>query len=156
MEALLVLWDGLRASIGAVLQIGLIAIPIMVLIEFAKTYNWIERITFLTKPITRLLNLSGHAILPLTVGLTFGLILGAGVLIQTAREGNISLRDLFLLNVFLSICHGVIEETMVFVALGINGLLLVGLRFSIALLTTLIVARFFYRNPAEIPQVIRG
>ncbi|NLY55621.1 MAG: nucleoside recognition protein [Firmicutes bacterium] len=156
MEALLVLWDGLRASIGAVLQIGLIAIPIMVLIEFAKTYNWIERITFLTKPITRLLNLSEHAILPLTVGLTFGLILGAGVLIQTAREGNISLRDLFLLNVFLSICHGVIEETMVFVALGINGLLLVGLRFSIALLTTLIVARFFYRNPAEIPQVIRG
>ncbi len=156
MEAFLILWDGLWASFAAVIQIGIIAIPVMVIIEFAKEYHWIEKITFLTKPITKLLNLSEHAIFPLTVGLTFGLILGAGVLIQTAREGNISLRDLFLLNVFLSICHGVVEETMLFVAIGVNGLILVTLRLFLALLVTLVVARVFYRNPVNQPQVIRG
>lgn len=149
MDLLWVLWEGLQDSVASVIQIGLIAIPVMVFIEFAKQYRWLDKISILTKPITRLLDLSEHALFPITVGLTFGLVFGAGVIIQSAREGKISLRDLFIVNLFLSICHGIIDETMVFVAIGVNGFVLIGLRLAMALIVTVVVARVFYRKPLE-------
>jgi len=57
------------------------------------------------------------------VGIIFGIAYGAGVLIEEARSGRLSWKDIFLINVFLSVCHAVVEDTALFMAVGANGLI---------------------------------
>jgi hypothetical protein len=52
------------------------------------------------------------------IGLTLGLTLGAGLLIDKAQTGNIKKRDIFLAVCFLGLAHSVIEDTILILLLG--------------------------------------
>lgn len=102
MDLLLrVAWGGLRS----VVTLGVIVIPLMVLMQLARDYRVLERLLGLFSPFARLLGISRRASLPLVVGLAFGLAYGAGVIVQASREGGLSLKDRFLLVLFLVGCH---------------------------------------------------
>ncbi len=122
----------------------------------------VERVLiFLLKPILKRIGIAEEATTITIVGVTLGLTFGGGLLIQEANKGHVSAKDIFLAMSLLSICHSLIEDTILTSLLGghISGILFVRLIFSLLLIWGLayVVAkcdsktmeRWFMRNKKE-------
>lgn len=142
MDFIMCIKEGFTGSLLSVVSIAKIVIPLMIAIEILKEYKILDVLCDLLSPISKILGISKNAVLPLVVGLILGLAYGAGVIIKTVEEGDISRKDLYLLMIFLIACHSVFEDTLLFVAIGANGWLLIGVRFVIAVIITIIASRF--------------
>ncbi len=140
MDILHILQEASIGSLKTVLTIAKFLIPLMFAIEILKALNILDRLSDFLQPVSKLLGLSKEASFPLLVGLILGLSYGAGVIIKSSKEGNLSKKDLYLLMIFLVTCHSVIEDTLLFVAIGASGWLLLGIRIPLAIILTALVA----------------
>lgn len=133
--------EAFTGALHNVLMMTSIVFSIMILLEIGRDLNLLDKITVFTAPLLRFLGLSRQATFPLVVGLIFGIAYGAGVIIEAAKSGEISWRDLFLVNLFLSSCHAVIEDTALFFAIGADPWIILGGRFLLAVILTYLVSR---------------
>ena len=140
--------NGLLGSLRSVLMIALIIIPIMILIEILRVYSVLEKTYFMVEPLIKLYKLPKEAALPLMAGLIFGLTFGAGLILQAVREGYLSGKDILIIMVFLALCHSLIEDTLLFAALGANAFTLISVRLVFALVITFFVVRLIRDNPS--------
>ncbi len=132
---------GIQTSVLGILQMAVIIIPLMIGIQLLKD---IKALPYLAKglmPFTRLIGATEKTGVTLMAGIVFGIAFGAGVIIQAAKEDNLSKKDLYLVSIFLVICHAVIEDTLIFVPLGINVLPLLLIRILLAILVTALTAK---------------
>lgn len=136
-----VLIEALTGSMNSVWNIARIVFPLMILMEFARKYKVMDWISAGLQPLTRVLGVQRSSAFPLAVGLIFGLAYGSGVIIQSAKEGEMDTRSLTLVSIFLACCHAVVEDTLLFVAVGANGWLLLGLRTIAAFVVTMVISR---------------
>ncbi|MFA5524368.1 MAG: nucleoside recognition domain-containing protein [Tissierellales bacterium] len=136
-----VLKEGATGSISSILNMAKIIIPLMVVIQVLKDLNVLGKLSNNMKPLAKFLGISEDSTFPLIIGLTLGLAYGAGVIINSAKEGNLSKKDLYLVVIFLVACHSVFEDTLLFVAIGANGWLLLGIRVIVALVLTTLAAK---------------
>ena len=136
-----ILLEGVTGGINSIVSIAMIVFPLMILIEFARAYKIMDKISKGLSPITKLFNISDSAAFPLSIGLVFGLAYGSGVIIQSAKEGEIDKRSLVLVSIFLALCHAVVEDTLIFVAVNANGWFLLFIRVFAAFLITFVVSR---------------
>lgn len=74
-------------------------------------------------------------------GLLLGITYGAGILINEAK--NMSKKELLFIATFLSICHSVIEDTLLFVIYGANFGVIVAIRFVWAILIAFFVVKYY-------------
>jgi hypothetical protein len=118
---------------GLMLKIFLIVMPLLMALEWARSRRWFTRAIDSTQPLFRPIGFRPTALFPLLTGIIFGIAYGAGVLIPQARSGELDRRQIFLVTAFLSICHAIIEDTLLFVAVGANGWVIVITRFVAAL-----------------------
>lgn len=133
-----------KASIG-IAQLAVIVIPLMIGIQILKDLKWLDVFSRWMSPITRLLGMKENTSTTLAAGIMFGLAFGAGVMIQAAKEDNVSKKDLTLAFIFLVACHAVIEDTLIFIPLGIPVIPLLLIRLVTAMILTMIVA-FIWRR----------
>ncbi|MDW7729536.1 MAG: nucleoside recognition protein [Dethiobacteria bacterium] len=126
-------------SIG---RIALFLVPIIILIEIARHYRIIEKITGSIRRPLAFLTLPQEAAFPLLGGMFFGIVLGSALIIDYAREGFLKKRDLLLIGIFLSISHSIVEDTFIFAVFGANPLILLGTRTILAIVITRIAAYF--------------
>jgi hypothetical protein len=137
-----ILEEGLLGGIKSVFYIALIVLPLMITMEIGRELNLLEKIAEFCKPLTRWMGTSKESAFPLAVGLVFGLAYGAGVIIQSAKEGNLDKKSLILVSTFLVCCHAVIEDTFILMAIGANGALLLTVRLIAALILTYILSKY--------------
>lgn len=142
MNILVVLQEAIIGSFKSIFGIALIVFPLMMVLEIVKDLNILDRLSAVIRPVSRLFNIPQEAGLPLLAGLIFGITYGAGTIIQSAREGKLTKRDLVVVNTFLVICHAVFEDTMLFVAVGANGYLILLFRLMMAVVVTFLVSRY--------------
>jgi len=143
-----ILVNGLeKAGIG-ILQLALIVIPLMIVIQILKDYKWLTVFSRWMAPVTRGLGMKENTSTTLAAGLLFGLAYGAGVMIQAVKEDGVSRKDTTIAFIFLVACHAVVEDTLIFMPLGIPVLPLLLIRLGVAIVLTLIVA--FIWNRAEV------
>lgn len=126
---------------SAVWQLGVIVIPLMFIIQILKEIHFLDRMASWMRPVTHFLGLPEKASIPLLAGIFFGLAYGAGVILQATEEEHFSRRDLYLMFMFLILCHAVVEDTLLFVPLGVNPWLLLGTRLGAAIVLTVVLAR---------------
>jgi uncharacterized membrane protein len=69
-------------------------------------------------------------------------------MIQAVKEDNVSYKDLTLAFIFLVACHAVIEDTLIFIPLGIPVLPLLIIRLSVAIILTITVAAIWRKAEA--------
>ncbi len=69
-----------------------------------------------------------------------GIVFGSGVIISIANDGTLTKRDLIIVLVFLGICHSIIEDTLIFAALGANWWVMISCRFVLAALAAFAVS----------------
>lgn len=133
-------WEGFLSGIDKIVALWWL-VPLFIGIQLLKDSGWLARVSGKLKPALTPFRLPGDAGLPVAAGLAVGLTYGAGVILQTAEEGKLNRQELTVSCVFLGICHAVVEETILFTALGTNGLLLVGIRFVAGLLFAYLASR---------------
>ncbi|MEG6532412.1 nucleoside recognition domain-containing protein [Caldifermentibacillus hisashii] len=136
---------GLQKAVLGTLQLAMIVIPLMIGIQILKDLKWLDVFTGWMAPVTRGLGMNENTALVLTAGLIFGLAYGAGVLLQAVKEDGVSKKDATLAFIFLVACHAVVEDTLIFVPLGIPVFPLFIIRLCTAIALTLIVSRIWNR-----------
>lgn len=141
-----ILKEAVLGSLSSIINIGVIVIPLMVIMQLGRNYNLIDKISKYFNPLTSKLGMTSKASFPLLVGLIFGISYGAGVLVQSTKEGDLSKEDLTLLATFLIICHAVVEDTLIFAAIGANGWIVIIGRMFIAILITKIMSKYLKRQ----------
>ncbi len=150
MEILYLLATTIADTILNIARLALLLVPVMVLIEIARYYQLIEKLTGRIKGALEFLTLPQEAAFPLLAGLFFGIVLGSALIIDYAREGILKKRDLLLIGIFLSISHSVVEDTLIFAVFGANPIILLTTRTILAIVITRIAASLIDRNsPVE-------
>ncbi|WP_102273839.1 nucleoside recognition domain-containing protein [Cytobacillus massiliigabonensis] len=133
-----------KAGLG-IFQLAIIVIPLMIVIQILKDLKWLAVFSKWMAPVTRMLGMKENTSTTLAAGLLFGLAFGAGVMIQAVKEDGVSKKDVTIAFIFLVACHAVVEDTLIFVPLGIPVLPLLLIRLGVAILLTLIVSFIWNR-----------
>ena len=110
-------------------------------------------------PLLKLLGM-GQEAAPITIiGMTLGLVLGGGLVIQEAKSGKMKPHEIFFSLSLMCIFHSLIEDTAVVMLMGghLSGLLWLRLVFTFALMFLMVKVvnllpenffnRFLFRNP---------
>lgn len=134
---------GLQRAVFGVLQLAVIVIPLMVIIQIAKDLKWLDAFSKAVAPVTRFLGMRENTSMTLASGLLIGLAMGSAVMIQAVEEDGVSKRDVTLAFIFLVACHAVIEDTLIFIPLGIPVWPLFLIRVTTAVVLTIAVAHLW-------------
>jgi Fe2+ transport system protein B len=150
MDWPLILHEILTNSVRITLLLTAIIIPLMIGLALLKDSRLLDRAAGMLQPVMQWLRLSNNAAYPLLAGLFLGIVFGSGVILSFARDGSLTKRDLMLVLVFLGICHSIIEDTVVFMALGANWWILISVRFVLAALAALTVSLIMRPKPGVV------
>ncbi len=122
--------------------IAKILIPLMIAIEILKDTKFINKLSGSIKPVTKFFTISENSGISLLFGITFGLTIGAGAVIQSVKDYDIGKRSIFLVTMFLSMCHAIFEDSILFGSIGANIFILLAARLISAISITFILSRF--------------
>ena len=136
---------GLQKASFGVLQLAMIVIPLMVIIQYLKDKQYLQKFSQKLAPFTKVLGIEPNASMTLVSGLIIGLAFGAGVMIQAVQEDGVSKKDATLVFIFLVACHALVEDTLIFIPLGIPIWPLFFLRLGTAFILTIVVAAIWKR-----------
>ena len=139
------LWEAVTQAGMTVLSMAAIVIPLMVVVEYLREWRLFDRLSARLAPSAGRLGLSGNAAFPLAAGAVLGLSYGSGLIIESAREGRLTRHEAYVLTALLAPCHAIFEDTLLFVPLGVNPFLLLGVRAGGTLLLTLALIRVWQR-----------
>ena len=130
-----------------------IIVPLMIIMELAKAAGFFDWLANKMLPHTQKIGLEKESLLPLLAGLFVGISYGGGILITEAKTGLIAKKQIFLVACFLALCHAIIEDTLLFMAVGANALYFLTTRFLLAVLCTyifsLLINKFNFWNLKE-------
>ena len=115
-------------------QLFLIIVPLTILYEFLKSKQ-----SALAGDRRAFIGISSKGLVPLVTGIVIGITYGAGVIIHSIRSADIGKGEAFLILLYLSVCHAIIEDTLIFVVIGANGIVLASVRFVLATILTYLV-----------------
>lgn len=138
-------------SLKLVIELGLIITVIMVVVEFTQEFRILNRLTALASPVTRLLGLPQAGNLPLLAGTFLGISYGAAIIIDAGRNGSLNSDEIYLINLFLVICHSLVEDTIIWMALGAYIVPVQIARFIAALFICYVSSRLVYHNKHRSP-----
>lgn len=110
----------LSSSLTLTVTIVLIVTALMVLQRVLEEFGWMHRIAHMLSPLMRLFGLpSGCSLLWLT-GNVVGMAYGAAIMIDEVEQGRLTRHEANLVNHHLGVSHSLLEDTMLFVAMGIS------------------------------------
>lgn len=141
------------ASLLGACQLGLklllIIVPLVTIFEVLRHMPVFRHLGRTCDPLMAGMGLSRDAAVPLFTGIFLGIAYGAGIIIRVAQEKRLPKREVFLMGLFLATCHAVVEDTMLFVVIGGNGWIMLGVRLVVAILLTAALARIWQRSSSE-------
>ncbi len=104
---------------GLALRMFLIVVPIMVVMEVLEgTRPFRAFVRAWARLVGRWLGMSEQAAAPTVVGFLFGLAYGGSLIVRDTRRHGLRRRQVFQMSVFLSMVHAVVEDSLVFIAIG--------------------------------------
>lgn len=110
----------LSSSLTLVVTIVLIVSALMVLQRVLEEFGWMHRIAHSLSPLMRIFGLpTGCSLLWLT-GNVVGMAYGAAIMIDEVEQGRLTRHEANLVNHHLGVSHSLLEDTMLFVAMGIS------------------------------------
>lgn len=95
-------------------------ISLNILQQVLREFGWIEWLTKPLQPLMKVLGLKQEVSFLWVVLNTLGLAYGGGVLIAELETGEIDRREASLLNTSAAVTHSLLEDTLIFVAIGLS------------------------------------
>ena len=107
-----IIFVSLKGALFLCAQLFLIIVPLTILYEFLKSKQ-----SRLNQDRYSFSGISSKGLVPLVTGVIIGLTYGAGVIIHSVRSTDMGKGEAFLILLYLSICHAIIEDALIFVVL---------------------------------------
>jgi Fe2+ transport system protein B len=121
------------SSVKVVLIILPVVTALMILHYLLDEFNLMRKISAFFAPLMKLFGLpEGLAFLWL-VGNVVGLAYGSAIMIEQAERGKLSASDGKLLNYHLAVSHSLLEDSLIFIAIGIPALWIICTRLFFAI-----------------------
>ncbi len=122
----------LKKAIFLSIKMVLIIIVVMILYEFFEKSKLYDKTKNFFNKWLKIFGFSANSSITMVVGVILGIAYGAGILIKSATEGKMTNKEIILSCLFLSLCHAAFEDTLIFVAVGANGFIIIGIRIFLA------------------------
>jgi hypothetical protein len=119
----------------------LVLVGIFILLELARRYGILEKTVRAVGSVTRFIGLKPEAGMPWLAGNVFGIVFGAGVVIESVHEGQLDSKQVTLVATFLALCHGLFEDTAIFLVLGANMFWILVPRIVLAVAVTWVLSK---------------
>ena len=101
-------------------RVFVIIMLVMMLLYCSESLGWIKHLVKFFRPLMKILGLSDQAVTMWVTGAGFGLLYGSAVIIEEAKKGALTKKELEHLHISIGVNHSVVEETALLLALGIN------------------------------------
>jgi len=138
----LLLW--LKSSLHIALLIVVIVFALNVLYNLLDAYRLISKLSKGIEPLLRFFGLPASTAFLWLIGYIVGLTYGGALMMDQMKEGKVTRTDASLLNYHLAVSHSVLEDNLLFVALGVSIWWILGVRFVLAWIVVW-MRRFFMR-----------
>lgn len=116
-----------------ILKITLIVTGLMILQNLLKEFNIIKMLSRLCAPLMGLLGLSRESAFLWLVAQILGLAYGSAIMIDAVERNEISAADANRLNYHIAINHSLLEDTLLFVAIGVPAVWITFPRIALAM-----------------------
>ncbi|RBP79563.1 hypothetical protein EBI01_15195 [Marinomonas rhizomae] len=142
-------------------MIFLVIAALMTFLRLLKLLGVEKLMAILLKPILSVLGISREATNLTIVGITLGVSFGGGLLINEAKRGHISPRDIFVAMMLLNLLHSLIEDTLLILLIGADFMTIFWGRivFSVVIVGVLVFAlrridestcrKYFYKKISD-------
>jgi len=127
----------LSGSLDLLVRVFLIVVPIMVVLEVFEGTRAFRAVVRAWARVVRHVGLDERSAAPTLVGFLFGLAYGGGVIVRDVRRHDLPRRQVFIMSVFLSMVHAIVEDSLIFIALGASVFWVVVYRIAWAAAVTL-------------------
>ncbi len=141
-----VLFHAVSGSLRLSLKLILIIVPLMVIYEFLENSRIFKQLLDFLYLFIKPFGFSKKASVSMFTGIILGITYGSGILIAQSEKKELRNMDILLTATFLSMCHAVIEDTLVFVAIGGNGLYMLVIRLIIASFITYVFYKYLRKR----------
>jgi hypothetical protein len=99
-----------------------IIMAIMIALESLAWLGWTDRMFNVSRPLMKIIGLSDRAAMLWVTAVVFGLMYGGAVIQERAKQGDLTKAELEHLHISIGINHSMVEDPVLFMALGLNGL----------------------------------
>jgi len=125
---------------GLALRMLVIVVPIMVVMEVLEgTRPFRAFVRGWARLVGRWLGMSEQAAAPTVIGFLFGLAYGGSLIVRDTRRHSLRRRQVFQMSVFLSMVHAVVEDSLIFIAVGASAFWIVVYRCVWAAAVTVVL-----------------
>ncbi len=116
--------------------IFLIIFGLLLLIKLLKISGFMDKLNNFLEPGLELIGMSKQSAPSAMIGMTLGLSYGGGLLINEAKSGKLTKKDIFMSFSLMGLSHSLIEDTLLMFSIGasISGILIGRLIFTIILI----------------------
>ncbi|HHT34978.1 MAG TPA: nucleoside recognition protein [Bacteroidales bacterium] len=128
--ALLILW--LKGSLQIALLILVIVFLLNLFYSMLEAYRLIPGLSRAIEPLLAFFGLPRSTAFLWLIGYIVGLAYGGALMIDQMKEGRVTRSEASLLNHHLAVSHSVLEDNLLFVALGVSLWWILAVRFTIA------------------------
>ncbi len=113
----LIIW--LKATLWLILKVALIVTGLNILQQLMDEYGFTKWLSTLVSPILQMFGLPVQAAFMWIIANVIGLSWGSAIMIQYVEEKRISRQEADILNHHIAITHSLLEDTLLFVAIGV-------------------------------------
>ncbi len=125
------------------LKIFAIIMVLMMLLEFMKTFNMIHHIVKVLNPLLKTMGLDQRVGLLWLTANVFGVAYGGAVIVEEAKEGHLTPKELERLHLSIGINHSMVEDPALFLPLGLSAFWLWVPRFITAIIAVHLFDLFY-------------
>lgn len=135
---LLEVW--VRESVSVSIKVVLIVVSLMFLQSILEEFGIMEILAKVFRPLMRPMGLSDRTSFQWIVANTVGLSYGSAIMFDQVESGALPIKDADLLNHHIGISHSLLEDTLLFVAIGVSAPIIIFPRIFLAM-----IAVWFYK-----------
>jgi len=117
-----------------ILKIVLIITGLMILQNILKEFHILEYLSKIFAPLMKIMGLSQNTTFLWFVAQIVGLTYGSAIMIEEVTNNSITVEDANLLNYHIAVNHSLLEDTLLFVAIGVPAGWIIVPRFILAIL----------------------
>ena len=134
----------LLAEITSLASLSLIVVVMVVVVEVFKVIKVVHYCELLLQPLLRFMGVSSGLAHIMAVGGLLGLTYGSGLLIAESKKGRFDKRELAVALVFISMCHALLEDSMIMLLTGAHLSAVLFARFIFCLVVASVLMRWSY------------
>jgi hypothetical protein len=149
-----VLW--FLSSMKLVLTIVVIVTSLMILHHILEEFNLMRGLSKMLTPLMKVFGLPADTAFLWLVGNLVGLAYGGAIMVEQVEQKKLTFKNGNLLNYHLALSHSLLEDTLIFVAIGIPVLWIILTRLAFAMIAVWLRRLFNYYYTLKKKRISHG